>query len=172
MSIRVILVREESSERRVDERWRVRFGAWWLASGSVSQPLTILDLSASGFRIETDQRLKVGSCLIIEMPGKVSKICKIVWNTGLLHGAIFSEPLSKMELQALIALNFAVSPSPASEVCIFAINQPVKRSSGMIHDPRLGEGTKRPGVVRLMIFAGASAALSALAGVGMWLAFE
>lgn len=171
MSIPAILIRDEPFERRVDERWRVRLGARWLDSGPAGQPLTILDLSASGFRIATDQRLKVGSYLIVEMPGEVNKICKTVWNTGRLHGAMFSEPLSEMELQDLIASNSAVSPSLANGVRVVAIEQPAERSSEIIHDPRMGEGTKRPVAIRLMIFAGASAAISALVGVGIWLAF-
>lgn len=170
MSIPAILIRDEPFERRRNERWRVRLGARWLDSGPASQPLTILDLSASGFRIETNQRLKVGSYLIVEMPGGVNKICKTVWNTGKLHGAMFSDPLSEMELQDLIASNSALSPSLTSGVRVIAIDQPAERSSETIHDPRLDEGTKRPVVIRLLILAWASAAISALACVSIWLA--
>lgn len=115
--------------------------------------------------------MKVGSYLIVEMPGEVNKICKTVWNTGKLHGAMFSEPLSEIELQDLIASDSAVSPSFASGVRVVAVEQPAAQSSEIIHDPRMGEGTKRQVAIRLVILAGVSAALSALAGVGIWLAF-
>jgi hypothetical protein len=171
LSIPAILIREESSERRRDERWRVRLGARWLDCGPDGQALTILDLSTSGFCVEVDQQLKVGSHLIVEMQGGVNKICKTVWNTGKLHGALFSEPLSEIELQDLIASDSAVLPSFGSGVRVVAVDQPAEQSSEIIHDLRTGEGTKRQVAIRLMTFAGVSAALSALAGVGIWLAF-
>lgn len=172
MAIPAILFLEEPSERRREDRWRVRLGARWLDNSPEGQSLTILDLSTSGFRVETDQLLKVGSCLIVEMPGEVNKICKTVWNAGKLHGAMFSEPLSETELQNLIGPSSVVWPSFANGARVVAIDQLAVPSSEILYVQRIGESEKIPVPIRLRIFAGVSAALSALASVGIWLAFK
>ncbi len=103
MSISAILTREDPIERRRDERWRVRFGARWLDARLGGRPLSVLDLSASGFLIQIDQALPVGTCIVVEMPDGVCKVCKIAWNSGNYHGAQFSEPLSATELDSLLS---------------------------------------------------------------------
>lgn len=134
--------------------------------------MTILDLSASGFLVETDQPLKVGSCLIVEMPGEVSKICKTVWNSGKLHGATFSEPLTERELQDLIRLNSVVWPSFGGGAYTASIEQPADPSSEIFDNPHIDEGKRLPGAIRLIIFIGTGLALWTFIGVGIWLLFE
>jgi hypothetical protein len=167
-----ILIREEPSERRREDRWRVRLGAHWLDSGPVGQSLTILDLSTSGFLLETDQPLRVGSHLIVEMPGEVTKVCKIVWSSGKLHGATFSESLSNAELRDLINSSSVVWPSFGVGTNAAASEQPADLSSKIFDDPRIYEDEKLPVAIRLLITFGTSAALWALIGVGIWLAFR
>lgn len=172
MAIPAILIREEPSERRRGDRWRVRLGARWLDSGPVGQSLTILDLSASGFLLETDQPLSAGSYLIVEMPGEVSKFCKTVWNSGKLHGATFSEPLSETELQDLISSSSVIWPSFCGGTQATSFVKPADPSSVIIYDPRIDEVEKLPFATRMRIIVGVSAALWALIGVGIWLAFR
>ena len=172
MSFPAIIIREESSERRDEDRWRVRLGARWLDNSPEERSLTILDLSTSGFLLETDQPLKAGSFLIVEMPGEVSKICKTVWNSGKLYGATFSEPLSDNELQDLISSSSVVWPSFGGGRPTTSIMQPDDPSSEIFDDPRIDEGEKFPVAIRLIIVVGASAALWGIIGFGIWLAFR
>lgn len=172
MAFPAILIREEPSERRREDRWRVRLGALWLDSGPVGQTLTILDLSTSGFLLETDQQLRAGSHLIVEMPGEVTKVCKTVWNSGKLHGATFSEPLSNTELQVLISSGSVVGPSFGGGAHAALSKQPADPSSEIFDDPSIDDGEKLPVATRLMIIFGTSAALWAIIGVGIWLAFR
>lgn len=171
MAIPAILIREELHERRREDRWRVRLGARWLDSGPIAQSFTILDLSTSGFCLETDQLLKVGSCLIVEIPGEVTKICKTVWSSGKLHGAKFSEPLIETELQNLIAPSSVAWPSITGEPPAASMAQPAAPSPGTFYGPGIEDDEQRSVASRLMVFVGASTAFSALVGVGFWFAF-
>lgn len=171
MAIPAILFREEPSERRREDRWRVRLGARWLDGDRVGQSLTILDLSNSGFLFETDQPLSVGSHLIVEMPGEVIKICKTSWNSDKVHGATFSESLSDTELQDLISSSSVVWPSFDGGAHSASIIQPAAPSLEIFDDPRIDEAEKFPGAIRLIIIVSASAALWGMIGIGIWLAF-
>lgn len=172
MAIPAILFREEPDERRGEERWRVRFGARRLDSNPAAQPLTILDLSSSGILLETEHSLGIDSCLIVEMPGDVTKICKTAWNSGRFYGATFSDPLSDVELRKLISSscvawpNFGVGTPPPS------IGSLIQTSSNNFDEFRLDKGEKFPVAVRLMIFIGTSVALWALIGLGILLALR
>lgn len=168
MAIQAILLRDEPSERRREDRWRVRLGARWLDSGSEARCLTILDLSTSGFLIETDQMLWADSCLIVEMPGEVSKICKTVWKSGKLQGAIFSEPLSEAELQDLIGSSAVVWPLFGRGARTASSVEPVEPSSQIVADPHIDDADKLPVAIRMMIIVGSSAGLWALIGASLW----
>lgn len=172
MAIPAILIREETNERRLEERWRVRLGARWLDGGPEAQSLTILDLSSSGILLETDQALETGSHLIVEISGEVAKICKIVWASGRLFGATFSEALSDAELQGLISSSSVVWPRFGAGTQAAPIKRPVHPSPEDLDDRRVDEEEKLPVAMRFMIIIGVSAALWALIGVGIWLDFR
>lgn len=171
MAIPAILMREESYERRREDRWRVQLGARRLDGRPAAQSLTILDLSTSGVLLATDQPLRAGSCLIVEMPGETSKICKTVWNSGKLHGATFSEPLSQSELHDLVRSSSLAWPSFGSGAHPASSEQPADPLSEIVDDPGVDEGEKLPAAIRMMIIVGTSAAMWATIGVGIWLAF-
>ena len=105
MLIPAIMILEKPTERRCGERWRESFSARWLDARPNLQSLSVIDISASGFLIEVDQALMPGTCMIVELPIGVSKICRTVWNSGNYHGAQFSEPLSPAELESLLSLS-------------------------------------------------------------------
>jgi hypothetical protein len=169
LAIPAILNREEPSERRREDRWRVRLGARWLDSRPAGQSLTILDLSNSGFLFETNQSLSAGSYLIVEMPGGASKFCKTVWNCGKLHGAKFSEPLSERELQDLISSSSVVCPPFGGGTHTTSFVEPADPSLENFEHPRIDEAEKLPFAVRMRIIVGIRAALWGMIGAGIWL---
>lgn len=168
MAIPAILFREESKDRRCEERWRVRLGAQRLDGRLAAQSLTILDLSSSGIFVETEQPLGTGSYLNVEMPGGVTRICKTIWNSGKLYGATFSEPLNDAELRDLIASSSVVWPTFSVGTQRASIEPPIHLSREDLSDFRADGDEKFPIAIRLMIIIAASAALWALIGIGIW----
>lgn len=169
MSISAVLIRENSIERRRDERWRVRFGARWLDAGMGARPLSVLDLSASGFLIQIDQALPVGTCIVVEMPDGVCKVCKIAWNSGNYHGAQFSEPLTVEELDSLLSTRLTIWPKlvePIDAAGIATLAQAEVVGSEDDFDGSMPFATS----ARLIV--GAAAILWGLLGAGLWLATE
>ena len=170
MAIPAILIREQADARRSEQRWRVRLGAHRLDSELSAQLLTVHDLSASGLLFETEQKLGPGSYLIVEMPGKITKICKTVWNSGKFHGATFSDSLSDTELQELINsspvvwLDFAVATNTAPK------ETPTQGSQGLPDNSIIDDDDKLPLAIRLMIIIGTSVVLWTLIGISIWLA--
>jgi hypothetical protein len=171
LAIPAILFREEPSERRREDRWRVRLVARWLDADPVGQSLTILNLSTSGFLLETDQPLRAGSYLIVEMSGEVTKICRTSWSSGKFHGATFSEPLSDIELQDLTSSSSVVWPLFGGEAHSASIKQPADPTSGNFDSRCIDDNEKFPVAIRLRVIVGASAALWGLVGGGFGLAF-
>lgn len=166
------LIRENPSWRRRDERWRVRLGAQSLDSGPAAQSMTIFDLSSSGLLLETDQPLRTGANLIIEMPGEITKICKTVWNSGKFYGANFSEPLTDAELRNLVNSSSVVWPTFGRSLRAPSINHCADASPKNFDETYIDETEKLPLSVRLMIILGTSAALWAAIGIGVWLTFS
>lgn len=130
----------------------------------------MLNLSQEGFLLETDQILPVNSPFIVEMPGGVRKLCRTVWNSGRQHGAIFGEPLSDAEFQAVVAPDAAIRLSPSS---LGLALQEEGSVSDLTHESkRSDDETKYPRGVRLLIGAGFSAGLWSMIGSALWLAWS
>ena len=164
--ITATLIREDLLEPRREPRLCVRLGAQGLDRGANEHPLTIVNLSASGFLLETDQALPHGSSLIIQMPGGVTKICRTVWHEGSRHGALFSEPLNDTELQDLVragqmAHSHTVAPGPRS------VNR-IAVAPGTVEDPADETTAKLPRAARLLLLLGAGSASWGIIGTAMW----
>ncbi|MGY6552408.1 MAG: hypothetical protein ACXIT4_11005 [Erythrobacter sp.] len=172
MAIPAFLISEEPAELRGAERWRVRLGARWVDSGPAAQSLTILDLSSSGFLMETDQPIKTGASLIVEMSDEVTKTCQTVWNSGKLHGATFLEPLSDVELQGLINSAKVVWPSFGARKEVGSTGKSSNHPPVNFDSLRIDAENKRPAAVGLLMVFGTSAALWALIGLGIWLTIK
>lgn len=165
-----VLFREQSVNRREEDRFRVRFGAMWLDYGPNAHEFTVLEVSASGFLIETDQHLPANASIIVELPDSVAKICRVVWASGKFHGATFSEPLSVSELQRLIAASPDVWPnleddSPPAPLASLTSSPHHHRED---YEPDSDE--KLPLVIRARIIAGSATFLWAVIGSVVWLA--
>ncbi len=170
MTIAALLVRDEHADQRQTERWVVRLDARSSSHGSHEHALTMLNLSQDGFLLETDQILPVNAPLVVEMPGGVRKSCRTVWNSGRQHGAIFYEPLTDAEFQAILAPDAVIGCLP-SKPGVEAQDQ--RAVSGRSHDIDFpGDVSKYPRSVRLLIGAGASAGLWGMIGSALWLAWS
>lgn len=164
MPLSAVMIQEEPTERRREERWRLRVGARWLDAQPYAQFITIVDVSPSGFLIEVGRELPVGACLIVEMPGGRPKFCKTVWTSGSYHGAQFSEPLSATELASLIHPTQAFDPGQpydANEDIAFAHEE----LGGLIDEAE----ERLPLATRATIILGTSAFLWATIGTILWL---
>lgn len=172
MTIPAILFQDQSLDERGAERFRVRFGASWLDGGQKGPELTIIDVSTTGFLLESSQSLPVDSSIIVELPDNVSKVCRIVWNCGKFHGAVFAEQLSTLELERILAASPIVWPNFREE------DRPVP--SGRLakpegHEPDVSDFGKEemlPLVTRGRIIIGTASLLWAIIGGVVWLAFR
>jgi hypothetical protein len=169
LTIPRVQIREELHERRRENRWRVQFGARWIDIAPECHFLTIHNLSASGFLFETELPLRTGSYLVVEMPDQISKFCRTVWTSGPLHGATFSEPLSDRELRVLTSASSLVQPSFGGRTTSAVIEQSTDPPLPILDERSLADSKKFPAVIRWTIFVGASIALWALVGAGIWL---
>ncbi|MDC8753938.1 PilZ domain-containing protein [Erythrobacter sp. sf7] len=161
------MILEKPAERRREERWRVCFGARRLDARPHAQALTVIDLSASGLLIKVDQILPVGTCMIVELPNSVSKICRTVWNSGNYHGAQFSEPLSTAELESLL------SPPPTIWPLTLELDEATDLGSLPQEEPdHDADDNSEPlsQTASAWLIAGATAILWALLGFGAWAA--
>jgi hypothetical protein len=164
-----IIIREESLDRRSGERWQVKLEARWLGGGPQPATLTILNVSTSGLLIETEEALKVGSCLVVELPDDICKICKTVWTSGKIHGAAFADGLNDEELQHLISSRPVFLPSFGNAGS--ASNGNLQAPTSQLEDNHpTDDGEKLPPSTRIAIIVGATTGLWALIGAGTWLA--
>lgn len=170
MTIPAILFEEQPGDNRGAERIRIRFGVSWLDHEPGARELTILDVSQTGFLVETDQPLLAKTSLIVELPNAVCKVCRIVWSSGPFRGAVFSEPLSDIELQELV---FEVRDPFRRLKKVYQFDQgsdrdlPKKLSSD---DGEVSEDEKLPFATRLKIILGSAALLWSAIGSVAWVA--
>ena len=71
-------------------------------SGYNMVPVTLLDLSSAGFRIETFGGITVGATVWITLPGLAAIEAKVAWAKGDHVGCEFHKPLHPSVLEALI----------------------------------------------------------------------
>lgn len=167
MSIPAVIILEKPVERRSEERWRVRFGARRLDARPHEQELTVIDLSASGFLIEVSQALPIGMSMIVELPKGVSKICRIVWNSGNYHGAQFSEPLSAAELESLLSRQPTIRPVTLELDDAAVLGSLTEDELNCCADDH---GERPSHFANTWLTAGATAVLLALLAFGVWAA--
>jgi hypothetical protein len=166
MPISAVMIRKEQEDRRKGERWLVRIRARWLDAGPDAKALTIIDLSASGFLIETEQPLPVGTSMIVELPTSAPKICRTVWSCGPYHGAQFSEPLNDQELDHLLSPTPEIWPEGEETEDAFERGLPGGGAARQADDDM---ASLSPGEKASLII-GATAALWGLIAAGVWLA--
>lgn len=166
MSIQALLLPENVVEQRREERWLVKFHAALHDQDGKQHRLNIFDLSADGFLMESPQRLPVNACLVVQMPSGTYKICKTVWSRGKRHGVVFSDPLSAIELDSLIATQIvAHQPLQSARGSHLQLCQVPSEVAAQTTRPN---EEKYPRAFRLLIATGASAGLWGIIGVALW----
>jgi len=63
----------------------------------------ILDLSCHGLRLAGMERLRVGECVWITLPGLPPRQAKVVWTDRFEAGCAFIEPLHEAVFDAIVA---------------------------------------------------------------------
>lgn len=82
-----------SDNKRKSSRNAVRITADLLISAGPRFKVAVLDLSLTGFRIETGNYIVPGKKIYLSIPGFHSLQARIAWNKRDLYGCEFTQPL-------------------------------------------------------------------------------
>ena len=93
---------EPFEEERNSERFRTQASVGVRRSGSVAIPGTVMDISATGFRIEALERLPLGTTVWLKIGNLAPQMARVVWNKKLVAGCQFSTPLHPTILAELL----------------------------------------------------------------------
>lgn len=80
-------------DNRKDLRSPVEITAELFVSESVRFKVVVLDLSSSGFRINTANHIPLGRLVYLTLPGLQSLQARVAWNDREHYGCTFSKPL-------------------------------------------------------------------------------
>ena len=155
-------IEEQSAEERGCERFRLRLNSPGQSPSSGASDVTIHELSASGFLIETDAPLDLGAPIAFELPVAGVVAGEIVWSSGQYFGGQFASPLSRDVLNAALSASRVIWPSfsPTSA----AHRASPTRSVVIEQDEEL-----LPLAMRVRVIVGSSALLWAVIATTAWL---
>ena len=158
-------IEEQSAEERGCERFRMRLNSPGQSPSSGASDVTVHELSASGFLIETDAPLDLGAPIAFELPVAGAVAGEIVWGSGQFYGGQFARPLSREALAAALSASRVVWPSFASTSA--AQRAPVERPAAGVDAEEM-----LPLATRIRVIVGSSVLLWGLiAGIG-WLILQ
>jgi hypothetical protein len=92
------------ADLRGSERFDARVSAGIRRSGSVAIPAVVTDLSATGFRVEADERLPVDSVVWLKLGTLAPQMARVMWNRKLVAGCQFGTPLNPYVLEQFVAV--------------------------------------------------------------------
>ena len=92
------------SDLRLVERFDTHVEAGIRRSGSVAIPAIVTDLSLTGFQVESEERLPVGSVVWLKLGALAPQMARVMWNRRLIAGCQFGAPLHPSVLTQLVAL--------------------------------------------------------------------
>jgi hypothetical protein len=78
-------------------RINVRFEAVLIEDDGCRIPVEVLDVSSSGFRIQSDAELLVDAEVLLQIPRSDAMRAKICWTRGAEAGGIFLDPAQNLE---------------------------------------------------------------------------
>jgi hypothetical protein len=104
------------------------------------------NLSTTGFLIEIEAELVVGSEVTLELTDDIVRSAKVVWSSGTFYGCTFDQPISTADLKSVLAASPVIWPQFAT-----SNTGPDSRKG---QDPGLAEPA--PGVGTVTVGAGAS----------------
>jgi hypothetical protein len=111
MSFSAQLKYSNSADERNAERYRLLLAASGEKPGNGLIDVTVHDLSTSGFLVETQAPLSVGSEILLDIPGAGSVAAEVAWNSGNFFGGQFAKPLSPAAVTAAFAASRVVWPN-------------------------------------------------------------
>lgn len=79
-------------QRRVD-RISLILPAGIRRAGAAAVSVTVLDLSPTGFRVETHLLLPESGDVWLRLPGLEPRHARVIWSSGCVYGCAFEEPL-------------------------------------------------------------------------------
>jgi hypothetical protein len=111
---------EGMQERRSAARHSVYLGAQFRGRGKSAAPVTLLDLSMLGCRIEQSYLLQEGSYGWLKLDGLEAIYSKVAWRRDTFVGLEFDVPLHERVVERLVASSATLTPS-ASELSAIAM---------------------------------------------------
>lgn len=83
---------------------------------ALAQTVTVVDISAGGFKLDNWRGLETGMALTIELPPLHRVKAKVVWIVGRSAGCEFPDSLTETELARVLAAN---APEPGTQRPVF-----------------------------------------------------
>ena len=173
MSFSAQLKFSNSADERGAERYRLLLPAAAEKPGSGVIETIVHDLSTSGFLIETQAPLGVGSEILLDVPGAGSVAAEVAWASGSFFGGQFRTPLSPAAVTAAFAASRVVWPnftssSPADRV--EALSAEAQMAPPQLASSAAPEDQRHPLPVRLRIITGLSLLLWVPIAGALWAA--
>lgn len=94
---------KQPGNNRKARRNPVQLSAELRLSGGQKFKVTVLDLSQSGFRIETGNHIEIGSKVYLAIPGFSSLPAQVAWNESNLYGCAFLYALHESVFEHIAA---------------------------------------------------------------------
>lgn len=92
-----------TEDGRSSERFGTQVSVGVRRSGSVSIPGVVIDISATGFRIEALERLPIGTAVWLKIGTLAPQMARVMWNDKLLAGCQFAAPLHPSVVALILA---------------------------------------------------------------------
>jgi hypothetical protein len=87
------------ADLRASERFDTKMAVGIRRSGSRTIPAIVTDLSASGFRVEAEERLPNGAIVWLKLGALAPQMARVMWNRRLIAGCRFDVALSPYVLE-------------------------------------------------------------------------
>lgn len=94
---------QQSVNNRKSKRNAVQISAELRISGGQKFKVLVLDLSQTGFRIETGNHIAIGSKIYLAMPELNSLPAQVAWNDRTFYGCAFLHPLHSSVFKHVVA---------------------------------------------------------------------
>jgi hypothetical protein len=171
MSFSAQLKYSHNADERSAERYRLLLPASAEGAESGLVDVTVHDLSTSGFLVETEAPLSVGSEITLDIPGVGSVAAEVAWSSGNFFGGQFETPLAPSSVSAAFAASRVVWPNFGTGS--FADRAVITNEDFEAEAARdqLAQPVRASLPLRMRVILGASLLLWAPIGAAFWSAF-
>jgi len=95
-------VKNQQLKLREADRVHVDLSAFLTLESSLELPVVVTDLSTCGFSCRADERLTIGSRVMLQVPNLGEFLATIIWQLGDNAGARFEPPLPVTRVMSII----------------------------------------------------------------------